>query len=260
MPVSPARPPRLARGEEGFTFVELMVAILCGVIVTGALFGIIDISLRQTTRITDRVQATQHGRIAMTKVIEELHSACLAREFAAVQPTSTSSELRFATAFSEKTVVEPTEASEHSIAWSGTYPGFGRLTDKTFRATNASACPKFKFEATATPPNGVIVAENVYAQTKEAKEVPVFQYYKYSTKASAGGAEAPTSTLTLVPLKPKEALGETAASVAAVQVNLTEAPVSNNLTLNRSAEFSNLVTLAFASPSSEATITDGPCQ
>ena len=40
---------------------ETMVAMLCGVVVTGALFAILDVSLRQSSRITGRVQATSSG-------------------------------------------------------------------------------------------------------------------------------------------------------------------------------------------------------
>jgi hypothetical protein len=43
-------------------------------------------------------------------------------------------------------------------------------------------------------------------------------------------------------------------------VRFWQAPADNDLRLNRAVEFSNLVTFAFASPASEATITDGPCQ
>jgi type II secretory pathway pseudopilin PulG len=250
---------RIARREDGFTLIEMLVASLCSVIIAGALFAVLEVSLRQTVRITDRVQATQLGRTAMTSVIDELHSACLAREFAPVQAQSTPSELRFVAGFSEKAVIESAEASEHSIVWNGAYPGSGTLIDKTFKASGGT-WPNFKFEATATPANGVRLGENVYAQTKEAKEVPLFQYYKYNTKASAGGAESASTTLTLIPLKSNETLGATAKAVAAVQVTFSEAPANNNLALNRSAEFSNLVTLAFAAPSSEATVTAKPCQ
>ena len=80
------------------------MAMVVGIVVTGALFAILEVSLHQTSRITDRVQATQLGRTAMTKMVDELHSGCLAREFAPVQAGSGPKELRFATGFSEKTL------------------------------------------------------------------------------------------------------------------------------------------------------------
>lgn len=256
----PTSPPRSTSGEAGFTIIELLVAILGGIVVTGALFAILEVSLHQTARINDRVQASQLGRTAMTRVIDELHSGCMAREFAPVQPGSSSTVLRFRTGFSEKSIIEASEASEHEVVWSGTYPGAGTLVDYSYAAKAGSTWPNFEYEKLASPAKGVRVGENIYEQSKEAKAVPIFQYYKYATKASLGGAEAPTSTLTPIPLKEKETIGASSKSVAAVQVTLSQAPIDNNLALNRAAEFSTLVTFAFASPASEATITDGPCQ
>jgi prepilin-type N-terminal cleavage/methylation domain-containing protein len=248
------------RQQHGFTLIEMLVAMLTSLVVAGALFAILEISLHQTSRITDRVQATQLGRTAMTKMVDELHSACLVRAFAPVTKESSAKELRFVTGFSEKAVIEYKEASEHRILWNGTYPGAGTLVDKTFNAASASTWPKFSFEATATPPNGVRVAENVYEQSKEAKAVPIFQYYKYATTASAGTETTPVGRLTTVE-PPENGFNATVAKgIAAVQVSFSQAPSNNNLTLGRPVEFASLVTFAFASPNSEATITDGPCQ
>jgi Tfp pilus assembly protein PilW len=248
---------RLAREEGGFTLIELLVAIVCGVVVTGALFAILEVSLRQTSRITDRVQAAQIGRTAMTHVVDELHSACIAREFAPIQAGSTGSELRFRDGFSEKAVMEYPEVFEHRIVWTGTYPAGGQLIDKTYKATGGTWPTKFTWESTATPLNGVRLAENIYQQSTTTA---LFQYYKYATTASSGSGETASGALTLLAV-PKEGFDATeAAGIAAVQVSLSAAPTNNNTALGRSAEFSSLVTLAFASPSSEATITDGPCQ
>ena len=245
--------------EDGFTIMEVLVAMVVGIVVTGALFAILEVSLHQTARITDRVQATQLGRTAMTKMVDELHSGCLAREFAPVKTGSGPKELRFATGFSEKTQLEPSEVFEHRLVWDEKEPG--KLTDYTYNAEKASAWPTFKFEE-AKLANKELVASGVYRQTNKAKEkVPIFQYYKYATKASFGTSETASSTLTQIAVGEKETLtAEAAKSVAAVQLNFSQAPTDNNLALNRSVEFSNLVTFAFASPASETTIVDGPCQ
>lgn len=248
--------PRLSH-QHGFTLIEVLVAILCGIVVTGALFAILEVSLRQTSRITDRVQATRFGRTAMTNVVDELHSACLAREFAPIQEKSTEKELWFVDGFSEKPVIEYGEVFKHKIVWTGTYPAGGKLVDYTYKAGSGTWPNKFTWESSATPATGVILAENIYEQSKESKAVPIFQYYKYATTGSTGGTETPSSTLTATE-PPKDA--STAKAIAGVQVSFSAAPTDNNLTLGRAVEFSSLVTLAFASPSSEATIVDGPCQ
>jgi type II secretory pathway pseudopilin PulG len=250
---------RLARGEDGFTLVEMLVALVGGVVVAGALFAILEVSLRQTVRVTDRVQATQVGRTAMTSIVDELHSACLARvEFAPIQAKSNGSELRFTTGFGEKPVPEYKEVFRHKIVWTGTYPGAGKLVDYTYPATSGTWPNKFVFEeAVATPVNGVIVAENIYQQSST---VPIFQYYKYNSVANGGGLETPSGALTLE-TPPAEGFSVTAAqTLAGVRVSFLAAPRNNNTAGGRTALFSTLVTLAFAAPSSESTITDGPCQ
>ena len=53
---------------------------------------------------------------------------------------------------------------------------------------------------------------------------------------------------------------EQAKATSAVGVTFSVAPTNKNIQLNRPVEFSSLVALAFATPASEATIEDGPCQ
>jgi len=245
--------------QHGFTLIEVLVAMLTSVVVTGALFAILLVTLHQTSRITDRVQASQLGRTAMTKMVDELHSACLARELSPVQAESSAKELRFETGFSEKAVIESKEAFEHRIVWTGTYPKAGNLIDKTFNAKSTSTWPKFAFET--TPASEVLLAEHVYAQTKEAKEVPIFRYYKYSETANPGTETTPTGTLEEVtPAKEGKFNAKEAEGIAAVQVSFSQAPSDNSLQPGRPVEFASLATFAFAAPNSEATITDGPCQ
>lgn len=264
MSVIPPTALRLARDEHGFSMIEVLVSILTGLIVVFALFSILEVSMRQASRITDSVQADQLGRTALTKVVDELHTACMAREFAPVLVKSSEKELRFRTAYGETASIEGANATEHHIVWTGVWPGSGQLLDKTYRSTGGVA-PNFTYEVTETPKTTVL-AQNVYEAetTVEGKKVPVpiFQYDKYNTK-SVSSTESALGTLLPISLKGKEATGlteEEAKTVSAVLVTFTTAPTDNNVKLFRAAEFSNLVTFAFAAPASEATIEDGPCR
>lgn len=253
---------RVAHDDQGFTLIEVLVATVTSIVVVFALFTILEISLHQTSQITDSVQAEQLGRSALTKVVDELHSACIAREFAPVQEKSSASELRFRTAYGESAAVEGAHAAEHHIVWTGKAPGPGKLIDYTFRSSGGTA-PNFIYEATETPKGGTLLGENIYeaevVSGGKKVPVPIFQYEKYNTK-SIGTAETPLGTLLAVTPPEKGFTSGEAATVAAVLVTFTSAPTNNNLTLFRAAEFSNLVTFAFAAPASEATIADGPCR
>ena len=62
------------RHESGVTLVELMVAMMIGTMTILAVYGVLDTSIKQSTRIAGRVNATQRGRIAMDTITRQLRS------------------------------------------------------------------------------------------------------------------------------------------------------------------------------------------
>ena len=240
---------RLAHGDAGFTLIETLVAIVTGLVVMGALFMILEVSLRQSARITDRVQADQLGRTAMTKIVDELHSACLAREFAPIRAESSGTVLRFRNAYSEEPVinaVEPKpEAFEQKIEWKGE-----TLRDSTY-PSNGGEWPNFTFSPT---PKTTVIATNV----TPTGSTPIFRYYKYATESSSG---LETGVSTLTPLSPEAPLTEvTAKEAAAVVVSFTTAPTNKYAAQSRSVPFSSQVTFAFSPPVAGSTSKYLPCQ
>ena len=258
--------------EHGFTLIELLVSMLTATVVIGALFEIFIVSLHQTSRITDSVQATQLGRTAMTHVVDELHSACLAREFKPVQENSGETELIFKNAYSAEALLPNTKAAEekskpgtgvfeHQIVWNSTAK---TLTDFVYKSTSGegsgATLPTPDYFSTtheaanAEPKKGILLASNV----TETGSTPIFKYYAYGEEYSSSTSE-PVSTLTEMTPSTGMKAGE-ANSVAAVLVSFTTAPIDKQTALSRSAAFSNQVTFAFGAPSSEAKIADGPCE
>jgi type II secretory pathway pseudopilin PulG len=65
---------RLHSEESGFTLVELIVAIVVGMIVLLASFAMLDSSVILTGKVTDRVDRTQRARSAMDDLTRKLHS------------------------------------------------------------------------------------------------------------------------------------------------------------------------------------------
>jgi hypothetical protein len=249
---------RRFRANGGFTLVETLVAMLTGIIVTGALFAILEVSLHQSARAGDVVQASQLGRATMSRVVNELRSACLSPEFTPVQANSTTGELRFINAYSEQAVIANSSAAEHRLVFN---ESARTLTDYKYAATGGS-WPAFTFSSTASPSSGTLIGENVVLQENAKKElVPMFQYFKYATEAGTAETGAPVETLTPMSLASGEKLTATTSDeVAAVQVSFTARPTNNAKTLGRVANFSSQVTFAFSAPNPEATIVDGPCQ
>jgi len=262
-----ARAGRIARDRRGFTLIETLVAILTGIVVTAALFAILEVSLHQSARAADVVQASQLGRATMTRMVDELRSSCLSSEFTPIQEKSSNTELYFRNSYSEKAV--PTSATEHRIEWN---EKTGALTDFAY-ASNGGTFPAFTYSSTASPSAGTQIGERIYAQgtisvknsegKSETIPTPIFRYYKYAT--TAGNVEndtnLPVGTLTPIELGSKETLGTKAPEVAAVLISIRAGATDGLYTTKGGvADFSNQVTFAFSAPNPEKTIEDGPCQ
>lgn len=138
-PLHPTPPDLL--DEHGFTLIELLVAMVAGMAVIGALFGILEVSLHQTANLTDRVQSNQNGRIAMTRIIDALHSTCLSPEFKPIQESSSENDLSFVNAYSNEANIPYAAVSKHEIIWN---KAAGTLTEKRYAATSGT-WPEYKF-------------------------------------------------------------------------------------------------------------------
>ena len=91
--------------------------MITGIVVSFALFAILNITTDQTSRLTNYAQATQQGRLAMTKIVDALHSACVTNGFAPIQTGSGESELRFVNAYSEEAVIPKEAFNRQKIVW-----------------------------------------------------------------------------------------------------------------------------------------------
>lgn len=259
--------PRLS-DESGYTLIELLVAIVTGMVIMLALVAVLAFSTRQETHLTDVAQATQLGRLAMTKVVDELHSACIAPGFAPIQANSTENELRFINSYGKEAVISKTEVNEHRILWSKEAE---TLTDYTYPAAKEETWPTFKYSETANPTKGVLIASHVTQMESEGKKLPIFQYYSYNLESNES-ATAGLNSLNTTPLKtPLEKEGkEAAATAASVLVSFntgssaTTASLTNTLGKTLSKDIGDgqqtQVTLSFSVPITEAEKVDTPCQ
>jgi type II secretory pathway pseudopilin PulG len=259
--------------ERGFTLIELLVSMLTAFVVTGALFAILQTSLEQTSLISDKVQANQLGRTAMTKIVDELHSACISQGFQPIQKNSTASDLIFKNAYSNEAVIlnakeaeaktAGTGSFEHQIVWNSSAK---TLTDFIYKSESGEGAtakfPEVDYSsatneaANASPKKGVRLASNV----TQTEEKPIFKYYKYN-KAYSSGATEGLSTLKLILLSSEHELTETEANeAAAVVVSFRQAPVDSKSQRDRFIDLSDQVTFAFSVPNAETPIEDAPCE
>jgi hypothetical protein len=257
------------REERGMTLVETLVAMVTGMMVLGAAYSILEVSLHQSARLLDYAQTAQVGRTAMTRIVDELHSACLSEGFKPVQAGSTASKLVFVNAYSEEAKIgtTTTEAKTGKKLWNARKDEVvlseERLIDKTF-PSNGGAWPEFTF-GEASPAAGTRLAERITKaeienpETKVTESPPLFRYYDYATKPATQATE-PLSTLTEVTPPGAGFSKEEAEKVAAVQVSFRTSPPSGSKEAARRTDLTSQVTFAFSAARSEATIQDAPCQ
>ncbi len=279
MPLSHAPDPRLTPGaEHGTTLMELLVAMLCSIVVLGALLAILEFSLGQESRIADDVQADQIGRSALSTIVEELHSSCLGNGTTAIQlpsptPKAWSSPLAatnrvnlwYLSAYGSKTAgsVEVTEPFEHDINW--------HETEKTASGLHVGTLTDYAFAGTGTPPNWAfpeftvanakaqILAKNVIAPLVEEEKVlqpTIFRYSRYnnnSAEPASYGHLKPLSTASEISTAAKEE------ELAAVNIAYTQAPESGKTETNRTANVSDQIILRFTSTAPKE-LTNSPCE
>jgi Tfp pilus assembly protein PilW len=244
----------------GMTLIETLVALVTGLAVLGAAFTVLEVTLHQSSRLSDYAQANQLGRTAMTRIVDELHSACIAPAFKPVQEGSGESKLVFVNAYSEKTEIGVGEKTrKDEIVWNEKEKW---LTDSVYRSSGG-AWPEFTFAGEATPKAGTRIGETISRAELESNGVkekpPIFRYFQYATKASTVASE-PLSTLMEVKPPEKGFSKAEAEKVAGVQVSFQTGPTSGNRATDRSVDLTSQVTFAFAAARSEATIQDAPCQ
>ncbi len=215
------------RSESGFTLIELMVALVVGLIVATATMAIVITSVHLSSNYNDRVDANQQGRVAMLKVIQALNSSCVASAVAPILPASDSNDAWFYSLLGDGPTQNP---SEVEVSLTG-----GSLVMKTYPYASGTA-PNWVFSGTASSTFTLLQ----YAQAMPS--TPVFQYFGYS-----GGALSTTA----YSVSPN--LGSNAATTAEVEINFIANPSDNWTAQNRTASLSDTVVLRLATASGGAT-------
>ncbi len=250
------------RDPRGFTLIEVLVAMIAGTIVLGALVLILEITINQTARIGETAQVNQAGRTTMTKIVDEMQSACLETGFVPIQAKSTEDSIRFAAAFTEKSDIAYSEAAIHQIEWS---KATETLTESKYAGTSGE---NGKIVFNETPESATTRLGEKIARGTSGGTIPIFRYYRYREAGATSGTEAPEEALEEIkPTSETTELGSEASKVAAVAITFRTGAKHEELlrsetkaTASVPSEISDQVTFAFAAPTSESTIKDGPCR
>jgi Tfp pilus assembly protein PilW len=166
------------RAEHGFTLAELSVSMAAGVVVIGALFTIMIVSLRQTQRTFTKVDATRRTRTTLSNIENELHSACVDGSPPIQGVTNgivqtDANNLVFISSYGTSASPVPVW---HQITFNAST---ATLTDATYAVTGTS--PDWGQGALATT---TTLLTNV---AQLSSTIPVFQYYKYQPEYTDAG-------------------------------------------------------------------------
>lgn len=223
------------RDQRGTTLMEVIVALASGIVVLAAISTVVVVSLRETGRVSARVDANQRARIALNRIVDQLHSACLAPQIAPVREGSTGTLLSFI--HQTGSAVAPTPVLSR-ISLSG-----GTLSQSDYPTTGGQA-PLWTFSST---PSSTTQLMTEISPT--APSASIFSYYAYS-----GGQ------VSAIPLGTPLNL-EGAARTVKVTVAFTAAPLSTPVSdPNAAANIQGSVLLRLTPASFSSGAVNLPCQ
>ncbi len=224
------------KDETGTTLVELMVSLVAGMAIITALTVALLTTMHASARVSARVDATQRARIAMTRLMEELHSACIAPEIAPVKKESTGTKMIFV--HQRGSAVSPTPIK--SVV---TYAN-GKLTQTDY-AWKTGSSPNWTFEENS--PAAVTTLLTGVAPIPPSPSI--FSYYRY-----ASGTISPTAQSTPLTSTESELTVQVTVGIAAKP---TASPVQD---ANSEANVTDSATLRLTPPSFNEGSPSEPCQ
>lgn len=184
------------RDQRGFTMVELLVSMIAFMAVLSAIVTITTAATHNQDRIAKRVAANQRVRPVVTRIVDLMHSACVAPRVAPVLTGSTGNQMDLVSG--SGSAVSPTPEL-HRIALTGT-----TLRETVFPAISG-APPTWTYSTTAS-------SSQILLTDVTGVSGAVFRYYDY-----VGGALNPNALGT--PLS-----ATSASRTAYVTVSLTASP------------------------------------
>ena len=181
------------RRQDGFTLVELLVAMVISLIVFSATLTILDSFLRQSSAATKRLDAQDQARIAVDRIVRDLRNVS--------SPLTTPKLLERATPYDVvfQTIGTPSDSNvsgvervrycipqdtsagsasqEKLIAQTQTWTTSAAAADPwTSDPTQTIACPDLTFTPAAGQPVYTVAAQSVVNRYRQATAYPAFSF------------------------------------------------------------------------------------
>ena len=160
--------------EDGFTLVELLAALVVGMIVLFAVFGLLDTAVRLQAKTIDRIDTTDRGRLAIDRISQGLQSRiCLGNHPSLVEGDDDHVEFYASLAPESSTVRLIVQRREIAVV--------GTSIREQVWTSNPPVGPPNLPPASSTTPTS---SKEIVTGVRQTQTTPVFRYY---ARDGAGG-------------------------------------------------------------------------
>jgi prepilin-type N-terminal cleavage/methylation domain-containing protein len=190
---------RRASDESGMTLIEVLVAMVIGMIVLLAAFQLLDRSFTASGQIADREDALQRGRQAMELMTRQLRSqVCVvvppATAYSPPVVSGTDTSVTFYGSLSESA----TAVTKRTLTYDSTAPG--SITQSVITGVPNTVYPQMSF--TGIPVTSTLLTNVAQVQDgTPAVNRPVFKYYRYKAGLPKGDLELLSTPLAAADLQ-----------------------------------------------------------
>lgn len=166
--------------EHGYTLIELLVGAMLSIVVLGAILTVVQVAVRNQDRTAERVAANQRGRPAMTRIVDHLHTACVAPKMTPVREGSDDDSMILLAKAGSAAILTP---DRYVIGLDG-----GSLVETVYPPTGGEA-PEWTFSETPSRSIALIDRVGAAAVGEPSQPVPLFRYYAYEDANKDGKIE-----------------------------------------------------------------------
>jgi prepilin-type N-terminal cleavage/methylation domain-containing protein len=168
------------RNEDGFTLLELLVAMSIGTVVLMAAFAILDRSVVVSNEVADRSDALQRGRQTMEVITRQLRSqVCLGE---ATEPIVEGKRNSVAFYSDHSDGSDPDKIQKRKLIFDSTA---GTIVEERYTATGDY--PDLVFPA--TPTRSRTIGTKVKAVRDGTTDRPIFRYFRFKDDTTTGELE-----------------------------------------------------------------------
>jgi Tfp pilus assembly protein PilW len=170
--------------EAGFTLVELLAAMIIGLLVIFAAFGLTTRAFQATNEATDRVDAAQRGRVAMDVVTRQMGSmVCFSGTLPLISGSPTAAT--FVTDLGDGT----TSPERHTLTFTANTSGSYNLVETDYTMTSVNGATPVTWSSSPAR------TKTLLANVAQDGSTPFLSYLGYSA-TTADRTTALNSTLT----------------------------------------------------------------